>query len=285
MATVGGRAVHPVNVRVGGFFRAPDPDTVAALADPLRRARDAAQATVEWVSGFDFPEVRGDYRFVALREPGRYPVEQGRPSTSDGRDMGPAEFGGLAVEEHVARSTALQARLAGRDAYLTGPMARYALNSATLPPLAAEAAAAAGLGPSCSNPFQSIVVRSVELVFACDEALALVEAYAPPDPPAAEVQPRPGMTTSVGWGVTEAPRGLLLHRYEIDENGTILGARIMPPTSQNQLTIEADLRLVVQDGLDLDDDDLRWRCEQAVRNHDPCISCAAHFLDITVVTE
>ena len=284
METVGGRAVHPVNVRVGGFYRAPDPDAVAALADPLRRARDAALATVDWVSRFDIPDVPGDYRFVALRDGDRYPIESGRPSSSEGLDASPAEFGELVVEEHVARSTALHARLAGRDPYLTGPLARYALNSGTLPPLAAEAAEAAGLGPVCSNPFQSIVVRSVELVLACDEALALVEAYAPPDPPADDVQPRPGVNASVGTGVTEAPRGLLLHHYEIDQDGTILHARIMPPTSQNQLTIEADLRRVVQGGLDLADDDLQWRCEQAVRNHDPCISCAAHFLDLSVVT-
>ncbi|MGP0031478.1 MAG: Ni/Fe hydrogenase subunit alpha [Acidimicrobiales bacterium] len=283
METVGGRAIHPVNVRVGGFFRAPDPDAVRDLADPLRRARDAAVATVAWVSGFDFPDVVGDYRFVALRDAGRYPIERGRPTSSDGLDTSPAAFGQLAVEEHVARSTALHARLGGRDPYLTGPLARYALNSATLPPLAAGAAAEAGLGPVCANPFRSIVVRAVELVFACDEALSLVESYDPPDPPAADVQPRRGAGTSVGWGVTEAPRGLLLHRYEVDEDGTIVAARIMPPTSQNQLTIEADLRRVVQGGLDLDDDDLQWRCEQAVRNHDPCISCAAHFLEVTVV--
>jgi len=283
METVGGRAVHPVNVRVGGFYSAPDPGAVASLAEPLRRARDAALATVEWVSGFDIPDIDGDYRFVALRDGGRYPIERGRPSSSDGLDLSPSEFGELAVEEQVARSTALHARLGGRDPYLTGPLARYALNADTLPPIAVEAAAAAGLGPVCSNPFQSIVVRSVELVFACDEALALVESYAPPEPAADDVEPRRGAGTLVGTGVTEAPRGLLLHRYAIDEEGTILEARIMPPTSQNQLTIEADLRRVVQDGLDLDDDDLQWRCEQAVRNHDPCISCAAHFLDVSVV--
>ncbi len=280
METVGGRAVHPVNVRIGGFYRAPDPDAVAALADPLRRARDAALATVEWVSRFEIPDLHGDYRFVALRDQGRYPVERGRPCSSDGIDVSPAELDELIIEEHVAHSTALHARLAGRHAYLTGPLARYALNFDALPPLAADAAVAAGLGPMCFNPFQSIVVRSVELVFACDEALALVEAYAPPDPPAVDVRPHPG----VGTGVTEAPRGLLLQRYEIDGDGTIIGARIIPPTSQNQLTIEADLRRVVQHSLDLGDDELQWRCEQSVRNHDPCISCAAHFLDVSVVS-
>jgi len=278
METVGGRAVHPVNVRVGGFYRAPSPEAVAALAEPLFRARDQALATVEWVAGFDFPDVEADYRFVALREPDRYAIESGRAVSSDGHDLSPAELSALVVEEHVERSTALHARLGGVDQYLTGPLARYSLNSALLPPLAAEAAGGAGLGPICKNPFRSIVVRAVELVFACDEALSLVENYEPPNPPAATVVPR----AAIGSGATEAPRGLLFHTYEIDDSGTIRTARIVPPTSQNQLTIESDLRQVAQESLDLGDDDLQWRCEQAVRNHDPCISCAAHFLDVTV---
>jgi coenzyme F420-reducing hydrogenase alpha subunit len=278
MEAVGGRAVHPVNVRVGGFYSAPSREAIAALADPLFRARDQALATVEWVAGFDFPDVEADYRFVALREPDRYAVESGRAATSDGLDLSPAELAELVVEEHVARSTALHARLGGRDPYLTGPLARYAISSAMLPPLAAEAAAGAGLGPVCNNPFRSIVVRAVELVFACDEALSLVESYEPPEPPAATVVPRAGF----GAGATEAPRGLLFHTYDIDESGTIRRARIVPPTSQNQLTIESDLRQVAQEAIELGDDELQWRCEQAVRNHDPCISCAAHFLDVTV---
>ncbi len=279
MATVGGRAVHPVNVRVGGFYRAPDREAVAALAEPLRRARDAALATVSWVSGFDFPDVTGEYRFVALHDPDRYAIDRGRPRSSDGLDVAPAEFADLVREEHVARSTALHARLNGVGHYLTGPLARFALNAAALPPLAAEAASGAGLTAPCRNPFQSIVVRAVELVFACDEALRLVEGYEPPEPPAFEVRARAG----VGTGVTEAPRGLLFHQYEIDDDGIIRRARIVPPTSQNQLTIEDDLRRVAQGGLSLDDHALQWRCEQAVRNHDPCISCAAHFLDLSVV--
>jgi coenzyme F420-reducing hydrogenase alpha subunit len=264
---------------VGGFYRAPDRAAVAALAEPLRQARDAAFATVMWVAGFEFPEVTGGYRFVALHELERYAIETGRPRSSEGFDLSPSEFADLVIEEHVARSTALQARLAGTDHYLTGPLARYALNSAQLPPLATEAARAAGLGDTCNNPFQSIVVRAVELVAVCDEALELVQSYEPPEPSATEVEARAG----VGTGATEAPRGLLLHQYEIDDAGTILRARIVPPTSQNQLTIEDDLRRVAQGGLELDDHDLQWRCEQAVRNHDPCISCAAHFLDMAVV--
>jgi coenzyme F420-reducing hydrogenase alpha subunit len=277
METVGGRAVHPVNVRVGGFYSAPEPAAIAALADPLERALDAALATVNWVAGFDFPDVTSSYRFVALRQDGRYAIDGGRPGSSDGLDVTPQRFAELSVEEHVARSTALHARLDGRS-YLTGPLARYALNAPLFPEVARSAARAAGFGETCVNPFQSIVVRALEMVFACDEALRLVAQYEPPVPAADVVVAR----AAVGTGVTEAPRGLLLHQYEIDAEGNIVRARIMPPTSQNQLTIEEDLRRVVESGLDLNDDDLRWRCEQAVRNHDPCISCAAHFLDLKV---
>jgi coenzyme F420-reducing hydrogenase alpha subunit len=277
METVGGRAVHPVNIRVGGFYSAPEPSAIAALADPLERALDAALATVNWVAGFDFPDVTSSYRFVALCQDGRYAIDGGRPGSSDGLDVTPQRFAELSVEEHVARSTALHALLDGRS-YLTGPLARYALNAPLFPEVVRNAARAAGLGETCVNPFQSIVVRALEMVFACDEALRLVAQYEPPVPAADVVVARAG----VGTGATEAPRGLLLHQYEIDADGNIVRARIMPPTSQNQLTIEEDLRRVVEGGLDLNDDDLRWRCEQAVRNHDPCISCAAHFLDLKV---
>ena len=144
--------------------------------------------------------------------------------------------------------------------------------------MARVAAADAGLGPTCTNPFQSIIVRATELVHACDEALAIISSYEPPDPPFIDVAPR----RAVGHGATEAPRGMLYHRYELDEDGTILDARIVPPTSQNQLVIEEQLRAVVQANAHLDDEALRERCEQAIRNHDPCISCATHFLDLTV---
>jgi coenzyme F420-reducing hydrogenase alpha subunit len=280
MRTVGGRAVHPVNVRVGGFYGAPERESVRALAEPLRRARDDALKTVEWVAGFEFPDVTSEYRFVALDQSDRYAIDGGSPSSSDGLTFSAAQFAEIAVEEHVARSTALQATLAGRYRYLTGPLARFALNATRLPDVARDAAAAAGLYAPCVNPFRSIVVRAVELVFACDEALRLVESYEPPVQPAVEVVAR----AATGTAATEAPRGLLLHQYDIDDEGIIRRARIMPPTSQNQLSIEDDLRRVVENGLSLDDDELQWRCEQAVRNHDPCISCAAHFLDLSVET-
>ncbi len=278
MALVGGREVHPINVRVGGFYRAPTRAELRTLRDPLQAARETALATVRWAATLPFPDVERAPELVALAEPDAYPIDRGRVVSDRGLDIPPAELDAHIVEEHVEHSNALHARIRERGSYLVGPLARYALASHTLRPLAREAASEAGLGAVCRNPFQSIVVRAVELVQASDEALAIIDDYEQPDAPAVEVTPR----RATGHGATEAPRGMLYHRYEIDEQGTILDAKIVPPTSQNQLAIEEDLRAVVEAGLDLPDEQLSLRCEQAIRNHDPCISCATHFLKLTV---
>lgn len=274
---VGGRAIHPVNPRVGGFYSAPTAADLAPLAEQLRRALDDALATVAWVATFDFPDLELDRELLALRDPDRYAIERGELVTSGGLSFPVHEFGQHVVEHQVPHSTALHASLDGAP-YLTGPLARYSLNSAQLSPIAREAASAAGLGPTCRNPFRSIVVRAVETAYAIDEALRLIDAYERPEPAWVAVPPRAG----VGHGASEAPRGVLYHRYELDADGLIESATIVPPTSQNQAAIEADVRNVVAGHLDLDDEALTALCEQTIRNYDPCISCSTHFLELTV---
>ena len=278
IALVGGREVHPINVRVGGFWRVPRNRELRGLKERLEEARELALDTVRWTSTLDFPELDEEYEFVALSQPGDYPLERGRVVSSRGLDIGPREYEEHFVEEHVPHSTALHSSLRERGSYLVGPMARYALNGEELSPLAREAASEAGLPQVCRNPFRSIVVRSVEILYALDEALRIIDGYDEPDRPAAQVEPRAG----TGYGWTEAPRGMLWHRYTIDAEGTIVDAKIVPPTSQNQRMIEEDLHAVVRGNLELDDERLRLRCEQAIRNYDPCISCATHFLTLEV---
>jgi coenzyme F420-reducing hydrogenase alpha subunit len=279
VALLGGREIHPVNVRVGGFYRVPTRAELAPLAERLRWARDAAGEMVRWVAGFDFPDHERDYEFVSLRHPDEYPFNEGRIASSAGLDAAVGEYDRHFVEEQVPHSNALHARLRERGAYLVGPLARYALNAGRLSPLAREAARDAALGPVCRNPFRSIVVRAVEVLFACDEALRLIEAYEPPPRPFVEVVPRAG----IGHAATEAPRGLLYHQYRLNDDGTIRDARIVPPTSQNQMSIEDDLARFVATRLALPREELTFRCEQAVRNYDPCISCATHFLELRIV--
>ena len=276
MELIGGRSIHPVNVRLGGFYSVPSRADVVAVAQQLRHALDDALATVTWVSGFDFPDLTVDHELLALTGD-RYAIEDGVIARGDGPVFPIAEFSDHVVETQVEHSTALHATLDGRR-HLTGPLARYSLNYDQLSPLAKEAAAAAGLGRECRNPFRSIVVRAVETVYAVEEALRILDAYQPPSRSYVPVEPRPG----VGHGVSEAPRGLLYHRYEIDEAGLIAAAVIVPPTAQNQGAIEDDLtRVVVADG-GLDDAALTTMCERAIRNYDPCISCATHFLTLRV---
>lgn len=276
MELIGGRSIHPVNVRLGGFYSVPSRADMRAMAELLRGALDDALATVEWVSGFDFPDLTVDHELLALTGD-RYAIEDGAIARSAGPVFGIAEFSDHVVESQVAHSTALHATLDGRP-HLTGPLARYSLNSALLTPAAKQAAASAGLGAQCRNPFRSIVVRAVEVVFAVEEALRIIDSYERPARPFVDVPARPG----VGHGVSEAPRGLLYHRYEIDDEGLIKTALIVPPTSQNQGAIEDDLARVVAAGSDLDDAALTSMCERTIRNYDPCISCATHFLTLTV---
>ncbi len=274
VALLGGREVHPINVRVGGFYRVPRRRELAPLAESMKRTRDAALETVRWVAGLEFPDRERDYTFVALKHPAEYPFNEGRIVSNRGLDITAADYEQHFEETHVARSTALQSRLRDGSSYLVGPLARYSLNFDRLSASVQAAARDAGLGPTCRNPYQSIVVRAVEVLHACDEALRIIDAYQEPDKPAVAVEAAAG----VGCAATEAPRGLLYHRYRLDGDGTIAEARIVPPTSQNQTCIEEDLMSYIGGFLDLPDDALRHRCEQTVRNYDPCISCAAHFL-------
>lgn len=273
---IGGRSIHPVNVRLGGFYSVPTRADLKPMAEQLRTALDHALATVAWVAGFEFPELTVDHELLALTAE-RYPLESGVIARSEGPVFPVAEFANHVRETQVRHSTALHATLDGRR-HLTGPLARYTLNYDKLSPLAREAATAAGLGAECRNPFRSIVVRAVEVVYAVEEALRIIADYQRPSRPFVDVLPRAG----VGHGVSEAPRGLLYHRYRIDGDGLVAEADIVPPTAQNQAAIEEDLGTVVAAGASLDDAGLTALCERAIRNYDPCISCATHFLTLTV---
>jgi coenzyme F420-reducing hydrogenase alpha subunit len=281
MILLGGREIHPINVRVGGFYKVPTRAELAPIAERLKWARDAAGETVRWVATLPFPEFEQDYVFVSLRHPDEYPFNEGHLVSNRGLDIPVRNYGDYFEEEHVAHSNALHSVLKPHTPYFVGPLARYNLNFDRLSPLAQEAARGAGIGPVCRNPFQSIIVRSVETLYACDEALRLIDRYQPPDKPSVEIQPRAG----TGHGCTEAPRGILYHRYRLDQAGVILDAKIVPPTSQNQKTIEQDLWQFIPKYSHHAQEELRWRCEQAIRNYDPCISCATHFLKLDLERE
>jgi coenzyme F420-reducing hydrogenase alpha subunit len=278
VALVGGREIHPINVKVGGWYKVPTKQQLQEMVPNLEWALAAATWAVEFTAGLPFPEIEQDYEYVSVSHPDEYPFSEGRLVSNKGIDVPASEWNQVFEEVHVARSNALQSKVRARGSYHVGPLARYSLNFEKLSPRVQRLASAAGLGPTCFNPFKSIVVRCLETVHAVEEALRIIEAYQMPARPDVPLVVRAGE----GHGATEAPRGMLYHRYRLDDEGYILDAQIAPPTAQSQMSIEDDLRRVLETSLDLPDDQLQWRLEQTVRNYDPCISCATHFLKVEI---
>ena len=276
---LGGRPIHPISVRVGGFSRVPRRSELEALRPDLEAAVAQSRATLDLVATLPVPDYEREPRLVALRHPDEYPFNDGRIVSNDGIDLRPSDWRDAFHEEHHEGSNALHARTADGGVYLLGPAARISLSSDGLHPLATEALRASGLAAQIRrNPYWSIAARAIELIGATAEALDIVDGYRPPAAPAVPWTPRPGVAA---WA-TEAPRGLLFHRYEVDQRGRIAAAQIVPPTSQNQGAIEADLAAFAPQVLDLPHPEATTRIEQLIRSYDPCISCATHFLDLSI---
>jgi coenzyme F420-reducing hydrogenase alpha subunit len=242
----------------------------------------AAQETVELTNTFKMLDFEQPYVFVALDGGRDYPTEWGDQIAISGRDPVPVEdFEKIFQERQVLQSPALHCRLPDGTPYLTGPMARLNLFPDKLNPVAQASLERSGMRLPVLNPYRSIVVRAVELVHAFAEALDLIRGYRGAEPPYLEAPLRAGE----GVGATEAPRGLQYQRYRVDEKGIILESRIVPPTSQNQARIEADLAGLAPEILAMTEGEATLRCEQLIRAYDPCISCATHFLKLEIERE
>jgi coenzyme F420-reducing hydrogenase alpha subunit len=280
---LGGRAIHPINVTVGGFYRAPSREALRALLPDLRWGLEASIETLELVSKFDFPDLEVDYECVSVKHPHEYPMNDGRVVSTSGLDIPVEEYEQHFEERHMPQSTSLHSvMLPEQKSYLVGPLARVNLCFDQLSPAAKRAAETNGIAWPSRNNFQSIVARAIELVDAYEEAAAIVESYqAEPAQSRVRFEPKAG----VGCHATEAPRGLLYHRYRIGDDGLIAEAKIVPPTSQNQGQIENDLREYVPRIVSFEDNVATKKCEHLIRNYDPCISCSTHFLKLTVARQ
>jgi coenzyme F420-reducing hydrogenase alpha subunit len=279
MEVVGGRAIHPINICVGGFFRAPSKKQMSELIPTLKKGREMAREACKWIATLPFPEFDRDYTYVCLHHPEEYAMSEGRIISNKGLDIEPSQFNDVFEEHHVKHSNALHCRfIDGGGCYHMGPLARFVNNFDQLPDDSKELAEEIGLDRSVMNPFKSILARALESYYCAGEALRIAQNYELPDRPCVDLDVKAGE----GHAMTEAPRGGLYHRYKIDDEGLIQEAQLTIPTSQNQAMIEDDLRDFVPKFIHLPDDKLQWHCEQAIRNYDPCISCATHFLNLTV---
>lgn len=279
LEVLGGRAIHPINVAVGGFYRAPRKEELTRLISDFQWGLDAAIAATRWVASFPISQMKQQYDMVSLVHPDEYPMNEGRVCSSSGLDLAVDDYENEFEEENVRHSTALHSvRKHARSCYHVGPLARVNLNFEKLSPVARQVAADVQFTLPCVNPFLSIMARCLEVIHAYDEALQIIRNYRSFTPSRLPVAFR----TAEGCAATEAPRGLIYHRYRVDDQGKITFAKIVPPTSQNQRQIESDLRDFLPGILHHSDDQAARECERLIRCYDPCISCSTHFLKLTV---
>ncbi len=279
LEVLGGRAIHPVNVAVGGFYRAPKQADMLKLLPDFEWGLEAAIDTTRWVATLKFPDFTRPYDMVALQHPDEYAMNEGHVVSTNGDSVSVEDYETNYEEFHVEHSTALHSgRVDGHASYHVGPLARVNLNLDQLTPKARRLADEVGIDWPCWNPFQAIVARGLELVHAYEEAIEIIREYKPFKPAKIEYNHQAGS----GCAATEAPRGLIYHRYEVDDEGLVTFAKIVPPTSQNQSQIEADLREWLPRIMSEDDDQMALDCERLVRCYDPCISCSTHFLKLTI---
>jgi coenzyme F420-reducing hydrogenase alpha subunit len=282
LEVLGGRAIHPINVRVGGFYRAPKRTELQRLIPDFEWCLQAAIDATKWVASFDFPDFECDYDMVALRHPDEYPMNEGQIVSTSGLDIDAHQFEQQFDEYHVRHSTALQSqKTRHKTSYHVGPLARVNLNRDRLSATTRRVADEIGFEHPCRNPFRAIVARGLEVIHACDEALDILRQYKQFKPSHVEYNYLAG----TGCAATEAPRGLIYHRYEIDSDGSVMTANIIPPTSQNQKQIENDLRAWLPRILQSDDAQTALDCERLIRSYDPCISCSTHFLKLNIRKE
>lgn len=278
LKAIGGRSVHPVNACVGGFYRWPDMDSIRALLPDLEWGLEAAQESVRWAVTLPYPDLEVDYEFVALHRPDEYAVYDGEVWSSKREPVPVDEFDKIYLEEHVRHSNALHSRTVDGNAYLVGPLARLNLNYEQLSPLAQTALQESGIKLPLCNPYKSLIARAIELVDAYETAVQLAQQYQPEDKAHISLHLKAG----VGAGASEAPRGLLFHRYAINDQGLVLRARIVPPTAQNLPRMEADLAALVPQLIAMPHEQATLTAEHLVRSYDPCISCATHFLKLKI---
>lgn len=277
---IGGRSVHPVNTCVGGFYSWPKVDEIKALIPDLEWGLEASKETVRWAVTLAYPELNiDDYEFVAIRHPNEYGILEGDVMSSKLEEPFPVEeFENAYLETHVRHSNALHSHSADGQPYITGPLARLNLNFEQLGSEAQAIISETGLEFPITNPYKALIARAIELVEVYAEAINLAKAYSPQGTSNVSFK----INAGEGCSASEAPRGLLYHRYIVDAKGEILYARIVPPTAQNLARIEADLWVLAPQVLEMPQEQATLACEHLVRSYDPCISCATHFLKLNI---
>lgn len=283
MEKLAGRKMHPVRLVPGGFSMLPTEDDLLDLRKQLEETVPRLKTIAELVASLagGLPDFNRDTEYVGLVNPGAYPFYHGSVgSTVTNETVPPQEFERVVNEYVHPQSTAKWCRW-NRDTYAVGALARFNLNAEHLQPLASQVARDLGLEKGCCNPYMNNVAQVVESVQVVERSIQIIDQLLSMgiEPERPSVKPRAGN----GAGAVEAPRGILFHRYELDDDGKVVRANMCIPTNQNHANIQADFEALVPSMLDRPEDDIRLAMEMLVRSYDPCISCSTHMLNVEFV--
>ncbi|MFA6011390.1 MAG: nickel-dependent hydrogenase large subunit [Desulfobacteraceae bacterium] len=272
---IAGRTTHPVTFQVGGVTAAPDKKSLVSFRNELEGILSDLAAVAELVSTLELPDFVRETEFVSLKGSSEYPFIGLNVVSSDGVSRRSLDYLSITNEYVDPYNTTKWTKLS-RESYAVGALARVNNNYALLRPEAMKAAEALKLNPVCHNPFMNNVAQVVESVHVAHEMIRLIDELMDTglNDLMAEVTPRAGE----GVGAVEAPRGILFHHYEYDENGIIVKANCVVPTTQNNANIHLDLQSFARQFAvkGMTDDKLELLCSMLVRSYDPCLSCSVH---------
>jgi sulfhydrogenase subunit alpha len=271
---VAGRTTHPVALHVGGVSRMPDRHELLRFQDELRRSLADLTATAEIFASFNMPDFVRETEFVSLKGERDYPWIGGRIVSSDGIEKDESEYLEMTNEYVTDENTSKWCKLS-RDSFAVGALARFNNNHQLLHPEARKLATSFGLTAVCHNPYMNNVAQLVECVHVVHDSVRLIDEIVAGDPVTlVKVEPRAGR----GVGAVEVPRGILYHDYEYDQQGYVVRANCIIPTTQNNANIHNDIGVLAaqQAAQGTSDKNLEHLCSMLVRAYDPCISCSVH---------
>ncbi|MCK4452040.1 MAG: nickel-dependent hydrogenase large subunit, partial [Anaerolineae bacterium] len=220
---IGGRALHPVTTVVNGFTRLPSVGELRRLAEALKGIKEDAVETVRLFASLPYPDLQRRSEYVALRNHERYAFTEGRVVSSEGLDIAEGEYVDYFQEEQVPYAMAKRSIVKGRGAFRVGALARMNLNFHQLSEGAKEAAGSVGrpspnvgFEPPSHNPFHNNLAQALEVLHCVDECVSIIEVL--------DLKEKEGdfaVRAGEGWAITEAPRGLLYHKYCINDKGVV----------------------------------------------------------------
>ena len=280
---VGGRHIHPVAYHVGGFTKLPREEELRELKTRLEAAREDLDQSVELLGTLEIPDLQRDTEYLAIKVigNGEYAFYDGdMVSTKDPQPTKVADYRKRIIEKVVQHSTAKHASSPNSPTYAVGALARFNNNHEQLHSVAKAAAERLGLKAVCQNPFHNNTAQLIESIHCVENSIEIIDTLLTRG---LKVEPivRPEHFGE-GVGITEVPRGLLVHNYIVDDQGKIEGANLIIPTGQNLANIEEDMRAFVPQLLEaeMSKEEITLKLEMLVRAYDPCISCSTHLLDV-----